>query len=80
MLNRIALKMLKFTREVLLHVSVFHNHHQGTTITAVAATGLPLERGDSGAVGRGRSGPARPRPTPRSNGNPEAATAVVVAP
>ena len=25
--------------------------------TAVAASGLPLERGDSGAVGRGRSGP-----------------------
>jgi len=25
--------------------------------TAVAASGLPLERGDSSAVGRGRSGP-----------------------
>jgi len=40
-----------------------------------------LERGDSSAVGRGR---ARPRPTallsPSSNGKPEAATAVVVAP
>ena len=48
---------------------------------AVAASGLPLERGSSSAVGRGRAGrPARPRPTalllPRSNGKPEAATAV----
>jgi hypothetical protein len=47
---------------------------------AVAASGLPLERGGSSVVGRGRSGPDRPRPTallpPRSNGNPEAATAV----
>jgi hypothetical protein len=53
-----------------------------SSITAVAATGLPLERGGSSAVGRGRtSRPARPRPTallpPRSNGKPEAATAVV---
>jgi hypothetical protein len=52
--------------------------------TAVAASGLPLERGGSSVVGRGRSGPARPRPTallsPRSDGKPEAATAVVVAP
>jgi hypothetical protein len=32
--------------------------------TAVAASGLPLELGDSSAVGRGRAGrPARPRPT-----------------
>jgi hypothetical protein len=50
--------------------------------TAVAASGLPLERGDSSAVGRGRAGlPALPRPTallpPRSNGEPEAATAVI---
>jgi len=28
-------RMLKFTREVLLHVSVFHNHHQGATICAL---------------------------------------------
>ena len=53
--------------------------------TAVAASGLPLERGGSSVVGRGRTGrPARPRPTallsPRSYGKPEAATAVVVAP
>jgi hypothetical protein len=50
--------------------------------TAVAASGLPLERGDSSVVGRGRSGPDRPRPTtllpPRSNGKPEAATAVII--
>jgi len=46
--------------------------------TAVAASGLPLERGGSSVVGRARSD--RPRPTtplpPRSNGKPEAATAV----
>jgi hypothetical protein len=44
-----------------------------------------LERGGSSAVGRGRSGrPASPRPTalqlPCSDGKPEAATAVVIAP
>ena len=47
----------------------------GATTTAVAASGLPLERGDSSVVGHGR-----PRPTallsPRSSGKPEAATAV----
>ena len=55
-----------------------------SSITAVAASGLPLERGGSSAVGRGRVG--RPdhvqqhcyhhAPTVK----PEAATAVVVAP
>ena len=49
-------------------------------LTAVAASGLPLERGGSSVVGRGRSGPDRSRPTtllpPRFNGKPEAATAV----
>jgi len=50
--------------------------------TAVAASGLPLERGGSSVIGRGRSGPVRsdrPPPTtllsPRSNGKPETATA-----
>jgi hypothetical protein len=57
----------------------------GATTTAVAAFGLPSELGDSSAAGRGRSGRlARPRPTallsPSSDGKPEAATAVVVAP
>ena len=57
----------------------------GATTTAVAASGLPSELGGSSAVGRGRAcRPARPRPTallsPRSDGKPEAATAVVVAP
>jgi hypothetical protein len=46
---------------------------------AVVASGLPLERGGSSPVGRGRSGPDRPRPTallpPRSNGKPETTTA-----
>jgi hypothetical protein len=44
----------------------------GATTTAVAGSSLPSERGDSSAVGRGRAGPAQPRPTallpPRSNG------------
>jgi hypothetical protein len=53
--------------------------------TAVAASGLPMELGGSNAVGRGRFGrPSRPRPrgllSPSSDGKPEAATAVVVAP
>jgi hypothetical protein len=58
----------------------------GVTTTAVAASGLPSELGDSSAVGRGWAGcqPVRPRPTallsPSSDGKPEAATAVVVAP
>ena len=55
----------------------------GATTTAVATSGLPLELGDSNAVGRGRAGcqPAQPRPTallsPSSDSKPEAATAVV---
>ena len=57
----------------------------GATTTAVAASGLPSELGDSSAVGRGRAGwEARPRPVAllslSSDGKPEAATAVVVAP
>jgi hypothetical protein len=50
--------------------------------TALAVSGLPLERGGSSFVGRGWSGfePDQPRPTTllpqRSNGKPEAATAV----
>ena len=48
--------------------------------TAVAASGLPSERGGSSAVGCGRSGPDQPQPTtllpPRSDGKPEVATAV----
>ena len=57
----------------------------GATTTAAAASVLPSELGDSSAVGPGRAGrPARPRPTallsPRTDGKPEAATAVVVDP
>jgi hypothetical protein len=50
--------------------------------SAVATSGLPLERGGSSVVGCGRSGcqPDQPRPTallpPPSNGKPEAATAL----
>jgi hypothetical protein len=56
-----------------------------SSTTVVAASGLPLEHGDSSAVGRGRADwPARPRTTALlstcSDGKPEAATAVVVAP
>jgi hypothetical protein len=53
----------------------------GATKTAVPASALLSELGDSSAIGRCRS---RPRPTallpPSSDGKPEAATAVVVAP
>ena len=58
----------------------------GATTTAVEASGLPSELGDSSAVGRGQAGsrPTRPRPTallsPTTYGKPEAATAVDVAP
>jgi len=53
-----------------------------SSTTAVAASGLPSELGDSSAVGRGRADrPARPRPTallsPSSDGKPEAATGVL---
>jgi hypothetical protein len=40
--------------------------------TAVAVSGLPLERGGSSVAGRGRSGQTDHEP----NGKPEAATAV----
>jgi hypothetical protein len=48
--------------------------------TALAASGLPLERGGSSVVGRDRSGPERPRATALLslffNGKTEAAIAV----
>jgi hypothetical protein len=47
--------------------------------TAVAAFGLPSELGDSSAVGRGRAGLTTTNST-SSDGKPNAATAVVVAP
>jgi len=54
------------------------------TTTALKASGLPSELGDSSAVGRGWTGqPAQPLPTallsPSSDSKSEAATAVVVA-
>ena len=52
----------------------------GATITAVAASGLPSELGDSSAVGRGRASRLATLLSPSSDGKPEAATAVVVAP
>jgi len=52
-----------------------------SSITAVAASGSLLEHGGSSAVGHGQAGP---RPTallpPRSNSEPEAATAVIELP
>jgi len=62
------------------HVSGFLLPIIRSLSTAAAASSLPLERGSSSAVGRGRSSTARPRPTallpPRSYGKPEAAAAV----
>jgi hypothetical protein len=49
------------------------------TTTAVAASGLPSERGGSSAVGRGWAGRPTTLLSPSSDGKPEAATAVVVA-
>jgi hypothetical protein len=50
-----------------------------STSTAVAASGVALERGGNSVVGRGQW-TDRPQPTtllpPRSNGKPETATAV----
>ena len=55
-----------------------------SSTTAVAASGLPLERGGSSAVGRAWAGqPDHDKKlllSPSSDGKPEAATAVVVAP
>ena len=39
------------------HVSVILSPIIRSLLTVVAASGLPLERGDSSAVGRGRSRP-----------------------
>jgi len=54
----------------------------GATTTAVAASSIPSELGDSSAVGRGRAGrPARPRTQHDYHHDtkvkPEAATAVI---
>ena len=64
------------------HVSGILTPIVRSSITAVVASGLPLERGGSSVVGRGRAGrPARPRPTtllpPLFNCKQEAATAVI---
>jgi hypothetical protein len=53
----------------------------GATTTAVAATGVPLERGGSSAVGRGRANHDQQHCyLHAATVKPEAATAVVVAP
>ena len=53
----------------------------GATTTAVAASGLPSELGDSSAVGRGRADHNQQHwYQPSYDGKPETATAVVVAP
>jgi len=45
-----------------------------SSTTAVAASGLPLKRGGSSAVGRGRAGQPDHN---QQHGKPEAATAVI---
>jgi hypothetical protein len=50
------------------------------TTTAVVASGLPSELGDSSALGRGRAGQPATLPSPSSDVKPEAVTAVVVVP
>ena len=63
------------------HVSGVLTPINRSSTTSVAASGLPLERGDSSAVGRGRHDHDQQHcyhHTPKVK--PEAATAVVVAP
>jgi len=42
------------------HVRATSRPSSGATTSAVAASGLPSELGDSSAVGRGRAQPAQP--------------------
>jgi hypothetical protein len=48
-----------------------------SSTTAVAASGLPSERGGSISVGRGRAGPTTTNSTATNTVKPKAATAVV---
>jgi hypothetical protein len=63
------------------HVSVIVMPIIRCSTTAVAASGLPLELGDSSAVGRGRAcqpdHDQQAMISPSSDGKPEAVTAVV---
>jgi hypothetical protein len=59
------------------HVSGIPRSIIRSSATAVAASGLPLERGGSSAVGRGRAGQQLHVQQPSTYAKPEAASAVL---